>query len=76
MERNQSARTEARDSAVRRYFYGPKNNLFPHTFEVKCNSIKIYKIGGEYMVSMQFIIFGKLWQKYCVIDHLGTLLLL
>lgn len=46
VERNQTARSEARDAKVREYFYGTKNNLFPHTFEIKCADIKIYKIGA------------------------------
>ena len=48
VERNQHARSEARDAKVREYFYGIKNNLFPHTFDIKFSDIKIYKIGGEY----------------------------
>lgn len=46
VERNQNARSDARDAKVREYFYGPKNMLFPHTFELKCSDIKIYKIGA------------------------------
>ncbi|XP_052819343.1 polyribonucleotide 5'-hydroxyl-kinase Clp1-like [Mya arenaria] len=46
VERSNHQRTEARESTVRNYFYGPKNTLFPHTFEVKCADIKIYKIGA------------------------------
>lgn len=46
VERNQHARSEARDAKVREYFYGLKNNLFPHTFEVKFSDIKLYKIGA------------------------------
>ncbi|KAL4234900.1 Cleavage polyadenylation factor subunit clp1 [Mactra antiquata] len=46
VERNQTARSDARDAKVREYFYGSKNTLFPHTFEVKVADIKIYKIGA------------------------------
>ncbi|KAH3711010.1 hypothetical protein DPMN_070509 [Dreissena polymorpha] len=46
VERSSNQRSDARDSAIRNYFYGPKNTLFPHTFEVKCSEIKIYKIGA------------------------------
>ncbi|XP_060553316.1 polyribonucleotide 5'-hydroxyl-kinase Clp1-like [Ruditapes philippinarum] len=46
VERNQTSRSESRDAKVREYFYGLKNSLFPHTFEVNCVDIKIYKIGA------------------------------
>jgi polyribonucleotide 5'-hydroxyl-kinase len=48
VERNQEQRTAARDQRVKQYFYGPTNNLFPHSFEVKFSEVKdkIYKIGA------------------------------
>ena len=46
VERSQHARAEARDMKIRDYFYGVKNNLFPHTFEVKFSEVKLFKIGG------------------------------
>ncbi|GLV40332.1 crowded by cid [Carabus blaptoides fortunei] len=46
VERNQSARAEARDNRIREYFYGNKVPLYPHSFDVKWNDIKIFKIGA------------------------------
>lgn len=47
VERSKSARSEARDQRIREYFYGTsKNPLYPHSFEVKWNDVKIYKIGA------------------------------
>jgi len=46
VERSQKTRIEARDSRVREYFYGIKNSLYPHTFEVKFAEIRIFKIGA------------------------------
>ena len=48
VERSQHARAEARDQKIREYFYGVKSNLFPHTFDIKFNEIKLFKIGGNY----------------------------
>lgn len=47
VERSQHARAEARDSRIREYFYGIRNTLFPHTFDVKFSDVKIFKIGGK-----------------------------
>ncbi|KAK3592967.1 hypothetical protein CHS0354_023189 [Potamilus streckersoni] len=44
--RSQSYRGDARERKVREYFYGPRNNLFPHTFEVKFSEVKLFKIGA------------------------------
>lgn len=46
VERSQNTRAEVRDSKVREYFYGSRNALFPHTFEVPFSEIKVYKIGA------------------------------
>jgi len=48
VSRNQEQRAEARDGRVKQYFYGPHNNLFPHSFEVSFSEIKdrLYKIGA------------------------------
>ncbi|XP_064613711.1 polyribonucleotide 5'-hydroxyl-kinase Clp1-like isoform X2 [Liolophura sinensis] len=46
VERGSQTRTEAREGKIREYFYGNRNTLFPHTFEVKWSEIKIYKIGA------------------------------
>ncbi|XP_041366573.1 polyribonucleotide 5'-hydroxyl-kinase Clp1-like [Gigantopelta aegis] len=46
VERAQATRTEYRDNKVREYFYGVRNNLYPHTFDVKFSDVKIYKIGA------------------------------
>ena len=34
VSRNQEQRAESRDARIKQYFYGPHNNLFPHSFEV------------------------------------------
>ena len=34
VERPQDLRISTRDARIKEYFYGPKLNLFPHTFEV------------------------------------------
>ncbi|KAL5006475.1 hypothetical protein ScPMuIL_015281 [Solemya velum] len=46
VERNRNIRTEFRDQKVREYFYGTRNSLFPHTFEVPFAEVKIFKIGA------------------------------
>jgi len=48
VSRNQEQRAESRDARVKQYFYGPHNNLFPHSFEVSFSEIKdkLYKIGA------------------------------
>ena len=44
--RSQDFRRSARDDHVKEYFYGNKDNFFPHSFEVKFSDVKIFKIGG------------------------------
>ena len=46
--RNKEQRAEGRDSRIKQYFYGPRNNLFPHSYEVNFSDIKdkLYKIGA------------------------------
>jgi len=48
VSRNKEQRAEGRDSRIKQYFYGPRNNLFPHSFEVNFSDIKdkLYKIGA------------------------------
>ena len=48
VERPQEQRMEARDSRIKRYYYGHDGKLFPHSFDVKFTDIKdkIYKIGA------------------------------
>jgi len=48
VSRNQEQRAESRDARIKQYFYGPHNNLFPHSFEVSFSEIKdkLYKIGA------------------------------
>ncbi|XP_067649529.1 polyribonucleotide 5'-hydroxyl-kinase Clp1-like [Haliotis asinina] len=46
VERSTHVRAESRDAKVREYFYGIKNTLYPHTFEVKFADVKIFKIGA------------------------------
>eukprot|EP00088_Acartia_fossae_P047123 TRINITY_DN5105_c0_g1_i2.p1 TRINITY_DN5105_c0_g1~~TRINITY_DN5105_c0_g1_i2.p1 ORF type:complete len:439 (+),score=74.36 TRINITY_DN5105_c0_g1_i2:50-1318(+) len=48
VSRSSEQRDMLRDSRVKQYFYGPNNNLFPHSFDVKFDDLKdrIYKIGA------------------------------
>jgi len=48
VSRNKEQRAEGRDSRIKQYFYGPRNNLFPHSFEVNFSDIKekLFKIGA------------------------------
>jgi len=48
VSRNQEQRAESRDARIKQYFYGPHNNLFPHSFEVSFSEIKdkLFKIGA------------------------------
>ena len=46
VERGQSQRAEARDAAVREYFYGFRTPLYPHSLEIKFSEAKLYKIGA------------------------------
>jgi len=48
VSRNQEQRAESRDARVKQYFYGPHNNLFPHSFEVSFSEVKdkLFKIGA------------------------------
>merc|ERR1719397_1049165 len=48
VSRNREQRSETRDNRIKQYFYGPHNNLFPHSFEVSFSEIKgkLFKIGA------------------------------
>jgi len=48
VSRNQEQRSDSRDGRMKQYFYGPHNNLFPHSFEVTFAEIKgkLFKIGA------------------------------
>jgi len=46
VERTRAMRISARDDRIREYFYGIKTKFHPHSFDVKLNSVKIYKIGA------------------------------
>lgn len=48
VSRNKEQRAEGRDHRIKQYFYGPRNNLFPHTFDVHFSDIKdkLFKIGA------------------------------
>ena len=48
VSRNKEQRAEGRDGRIKQYFYGPRNNLFPHSFEVNFSDIKdkLFKIGA------------------------------
>lgn len=44
--RSKQFRKHSRNERIRQYFYGVKNNFYPHTFELKFSDVKIFKIGG------------------------------
>ncbi|CAG9765695.1 unnamed protein product [Ceutorhynchus assimilis] len=47
VEISKSTRSENRDQRIREYFYGtPKNQLYPHPFDLKWSEIKLFKIGA------------------------------
>jgi len=48
VSRNREQRSESGDNRIKQYFYGPHNNLFPHSFEVSFSEIKgkLFKIGA------------------------------
>uniref|UniRef100_A0A336MQF3 Protein CLP1 homolog n=1 Tax=Culicoides sonorensis TaxID=179676 RepID=A0A336MQF3_CULSO len=47
VERSREGRVEARDRRIREYFYGTaKAPLYPHSFDVKWNEMKVVKIGA------------------------------
>ena len=46
VERVKKVRLESREAAVKQYFYGLKTALYPHSFDVKFNEVKVYKIGA------------------------------
>jgi polyribonucleotide 5'-hydroxyl-kinase len=46
VERSTAQRCESRDTRVRDYFYGNRNPLYPHSFDVKWSELKLYKIGA------------------------------
>ena len=46
VERDQSQRAKARDSRVKRYFYGFDKKLLPHSFSVKLSDLKAGKQNG------------------------------
>ena len=55
MVRSQETRRSCRDDRVRAYFYGKKTNFYPHIFEVRFADIKIFKIGGKWVVVVKKI---------------------
>lgn len=46
VERSGAQRAEQRDNRIRDYFYGHRNPLYPHSFDVKWADLKLYKIGA------------------------------
>jgi polyribonucleotide 5'-hydroxyl-kinase len=48
VERTPEQRMEGRDLQLKQYFYGPHNNLFPHSYDIRFADLKgkIYKIGA------------------------------
>ena len=46
VQRGQSQRAEARNAAVREYFYGLRTPLCAHSLEIKFSDAKLYKLGA------------------------------
>ncbi|XP_066262682.1 protein CLP1 homolog [Euwallacea similis] len=47
VELSKNFRNEACDQRIREYFYGtPKNQLYPHSFDLKWSEVKIFKVGA------------------------------
>ncbi|XP_072038942.1 polyribonucleotide 5'-hydroxyl-kinase Clp1-like [Amphiura filiformis] len=46
VERSQNFRRTARDERIREYFYGFRNKLYPHSFQVRFADVDIFKIGA------------------------------
>jgi polyribonucleotide 5'-hydroxyl-kinase len=46
MERTKQFRQKTRSDSIRQYFYGPKNDLCPHTRVMNWNKVVIYRVGG------------------------------
>lgn len=46
VSRNQKLRTKDRSCKIREYFYGPANDLSPHSNTLNFSDVSIYKIGG------------------------------
>ncbi|GFW49982.1 protein CLP1 homolog [Trichonephila clavipes] len=44
VERSQTVRCDFRDARVREYFYGPRNELQPFTFDVKYSEIQVFRV--------------------------------
>jgi len=41
-----TAKDKFREYKIREYFYGPRNNICPHSLTIEFNDVKIYKIGA------------------------------
>ncbi|XP_037935289.1 protein CLP1 homolog [Teleopsis dalmanni] len=46
VERSRDLRNESRDGRIKEYFYGNRTPLYPFSFEVKFQDLKLYKIGA------------------------------
>ncbi|KAF8763501.1 polyribonucleotide 5'-hydroxyl-kinase Clp1-like [Argiope bruennichi] len=44
VERNRYEKSEDREACIRKYFYGPINQVQPFTFEIKYSDIKVFKV--------------------------------
>lgn len=51
VEKSVAQKVEAREKAVREYFYGSKVPLYPHSIEMKWSEAKIFKIGAPTLPS-------------------------
>lgn len=45
-KRSKTMRSEARETRIREYFYGKRQPLYPHSFDVKWTDIQICKVGA------------------------------
>eukprot|EP00058_Branchiostoma_floridae_P009643 XP_002595131.1 hypothetical protein BRAFLDRAFT_118599 [Branchiostoma floridae] len=46
VERPQPVRRSAREDRVREYFYGVRQPLYPHSFDVKFSDVSLYQVGA------------------------------
>ncbi|XP_064647786.1 polyribonucleotide 5'-hydroxyl-kinase Clp1-like [Lineus longissimus] len=46
VERSKEFRGQSRERRIKEYFYGRRNNLYPHSFEIRFSDVKTFKIGA------------------------------
>ncbi len=46
MPKSHDLRIQMKNQRIREYFYGTKANLYPYSFDIKFNELKIFKVGA------------------------------